>query len=326
MVAWSHLPNRTVMIGQAPVNVGVVAVCVFFMLSGYVVAGLLRPGSAMSGSPILFYRERALRILPLYLLFMLVAAFTSSRIPHPAHGPAAWAANLAIIPLDFFAFFPQHAGLMFDGPTWSLGLELQFYLLAPFLLRRRWVAVIAAVGSLAFQAAVSVGHLNSDTYGYRLLPGTLFLFLVGAGVCWWRERRMSLLPIATAWGACVALSVHLSIAHRWDEPYFASFQLGCLVGIPLVVALSTLRRRSWDHRFGELSYGVFLAHHPLIDLGIAVGFTAGDHVVLFFALALLLAYVAHRIVERRVEGVRRAMRDRSSVLAQPLSPSRLDVI
>ena len=63
-------------------------------------------------------------------------------------------------------------------PAWSLGAEVQFYLLAPFLLIWPKRLLLAGLLSLGVYLTALSGFINSDWYGYRLLPGVLMFFLL----------------------------------------------------------------------------------------------------------------------------------------------------
>jgi peptidoglycan/LPS O-acetylase OafA/YrhL len=94
---------------------------------------------------------------------------------------AKLAANVAMLPLGYAA----QAGL--DGcqlmpQAWSLGLEFSFYLVVPWLLlaiRSRSALRAVMVGSTIVFILAVFGVLETDQWGYRLLPGTLFMFMTG---------------------------------------------------------------------------------------------------------------------------------------------------
>jgi peptidoglycan/LPS O-acetylase OafA/YrhL len=297
-------------------HLGVPAVVGFYLLSGYVVASLLAPGSAMARRPLLFYGERALRLLPLYYFFALLGLLAwLLAAPQPYIGvarpsAAQWLANLLIVPLDFYMFWPALEALVFVPPAWSLGLELQFYALAPWLLRSRRAMAAAMATTLAVQAAASFGLLHPDWYGYRLLCGNLFIFLAGAWLWQWQAGLCSGRPLAALWAAMAALAVASGLAGRWGVNFVLEVQAGFLMALPMVWGLSRLRRRTWDDTAGNLAYGVFLAHFPVMWLGTHLGWLDAGRRPLWAYLALVVgcAAIAHYLVERPLVAWRHRLR------------------
>ncbi len=132
-----------------PYNVqrfGWIGVDLFFVLSGYLIAGQLLSALARGRPPRVrrFYWRRALRILPTFLAIVAIYLF----LP-------AWREYPRMPPIWRFLSFTQNLGLR--GGTafshaWSLCIESQFYLLLPFLLlalarwrRGHWVVPCAVV-------------------------------------------------------------------------------------------------------------------------------------------------------------------------------------
>lgn len=323
MVALAHVG-----VSAGGYHVGVPAVVGFYLLSGYVVASLLAPGTPMAQRPLLFYGERALRLLPLYYFFMLLGIVAWQVAgPQPYIGVerpsmAQWLANLAIVPLDFFMFWPALEALVFVPPAWSLGLELQFYLLAPWLVRSRWAMGVGIAATLAVQAAAALGAIEPDAYGYRLLCGTLFVFLSGAWLYQWRSGRSSGWPLLGVWLAMAALAAAAGSAGRWGVPFLLEVQLGFLVALPLIALLSSISRRQWDDAAGNLAYGVFLAHFFVIWLGWRSGWLDETRRPLWLYLMLVVgcAAIAHYAVERPLVGWRHRLRRSPSPSLAPGKP------
>jgi peptidoglycan/LPS O-acetylase OafA/YrhL len=297
-------------------HIGVPAVVAFYLLSGYVVASLLAPGTPMAQRPMLFYGERALRLLPLYYFFALLGMLAwQVAAPQPyiaveRPSTAQWLANLTIVPLDFFMFWPSLEALVFVPPAWSLGLELQFYALAPWVVRSRTATAAGMVATLAVQAAATWGAIDPDVYGYRLLCGTLFVFLSGAWLYQWRSVRNPGWPLVALWLAMAALAATAGATGRWDTPFLLEVEVGFLVALPLVAALSGLPRRRWDDAVGNLAYGVFLAHFPVMWLAARLGWLdeARRPLWLYLLLVVGCAAIAHFAVERPLMAWRHRLR------------------
>src|SRR5579884_2593834 len=146
-----------VLIGHAYLQqlsrLGALGVMFFFVLSGFLITGLLCEESSTTGTVSLerFYTRRALRILP---AFVVLVAVTSALIASGLITDVPWY-TVAVSCLYLNDVFGTGQSL---GHLWSLSLEEQFYLVWPLLMRtfsrRRMlpVACIAAAAIIMFRA------------------------------------------------------------------------------------------------------------------------------------------------------------------------------
>tara|TARA_R110000796_G_scaffold88981_1_gene192371 strand:+ start:4181 stop:5167 length:987 start_codon:yes stop_codon:yes gene_type:complete len=299
-------------ISFAGINPGVSAVVVFYLLAGHVVCRLWQrqPCQPFLAKLQWFYTDRFWRIAPLYAYALAVGTLTwalgaesyfISRVPSSWD----WLQNLLVIPLNFYMVSGVDQFTLVP-PAWSLAAELQFYLLVPFLFMGGY-AVAAAMGlSIAVFALAQLSILNSDFFGYRLLPGVLFIFLVGGiwqarGSAPWAMRGKNMLLVG-AWVLMVLYTLCLVGMPQWRVPYNLEVALGFAVGMPLLVLFSFIRFTPGLHRLqrwlGTLSYGVFLLHFPVIWLFSVVAPSLEHHVGAVVAGSTLLAAAGHLAVER----------------------------
>lgn len=278
LVLASHL-GHTVFGG---INPGVSAVVVFYMLAGHVVTGLWQKWHQQPGALARFYADRLWRILPQYYVACAAAAllwWAGAQSPFLAAQPNAlhWLAQLAVVPLSYYMVTGADNFVLLP-PAWSLGVELQFYLLAPFLvlLRVRLLA-LAMAASLAVFTAAQLQWLHPDHFGYRLLPGVLFLFLAGACL----RRRAAPAALLLLW---CGMALYLAVI--WGRaphlPYRRDVALGFVLGLPVLTLVQAWRQRNaahpaislpsrltvllrtMDHTLASASYGVFLWHFPVL--------------------------------------------------------------
>jgi peptidoglycan/LPS O-acetylase OafA/YrhL len=204
---------------------GFVGVDVFFVLSGFLITGLLLAEARRNGSISLsgFYLRRARRILPAALLTLLAtqaAAFFLLNFLRAKE--VMWDSLFAAVFMANFRFAEQETDYFAEAQPpspllhlWSLAVEEQFYLVWPALL------------SIVFLGSAAV-------VGHRLLPRT--------------QLRLLLVVVALAGCASLAWSIYYTAALP-PAAYFSPFTRGweLMLGGGLAVAATTLGRvpRVW---------------------------------------------------------------------------------
>lgn len=323
-VLYHHLPTAT-----GPRGFGLVGVCVFFALSGFLITALLLREWEGSGTVHVgeFYRRRVVRLLPaLAIVLPVVVAWTALLgfdARRPAFFSAVYLSNWARInnePLGVFAH------------TWTLAVEAQFYVIAPLLfllamrhLRARWVfvATLALAGVVAaWRAALWLfaGSLVRWADGGLLIYVTratdtrLDAILVGVAAAFVFVRTPIVVPTRVA-AVAAALIVALGFA---DPEGDLMIVLGMAV-VPVAAAVVIVHLVSTDSPIrralawrpltvvGLISYSLYLWHLPVYRLlfyqapGLPWWLVAVSAVSLTFALAA----ASYLLVERRFLGHRR---------------------
>lgn len=277
-----------------------VAVQTFFIISGFYMALILNEKYRGPGSYRLFITNRFLRLFPAYWVVLgltLVLASSSylifgtdNIISHYINNPNNLApstlcyltlTNLAIGGQDIIYFlsvdsqgllqfsenFRNSAPLLwtylFVPQAWSIALELVFYLLAPFILRRRssWL-----LGALLISAALRISlhkglGLNFDPWTYRFFPNELGLFVLGGLSYRLYEGLRSWSPPHGLSMLIISSYVAMTVCYQWLPGGIAL--KGCYYGLttlslPFLFLLT--KRLHWDRRVGELSYPVYISH------------------------------------------------------------------
>ena len=264
---------------------GYVGVDIFFVISGFLITGIIaREVDEGRFSIWHFYERRARRILP--ALFVLVAAVlvVASFIFLP--GDFEGVPRSALAALGFVAniwFFSQSG--YFQGAaetmpllhTWSLGVEEQFYIVFPLALilvakfasswRTGMVWVLAAASFILALATAD----NGDGFAFYLLPARAWELLAGSllalGAVRAAEGRALREVLSWAGIGMIAYAVF-----AYDKatifPGFAAVPpvLGAALLIHCAPGTSAGRVLSWRPAvwIGLLSYSLYLWHWPLI--------------------------------------------------------------
>ena len=173
--------------GLPGVRGGFVGVDIFFVLSGYLITGLLLADLQASGTlnMVRFYARRTRRLLPVSLLVLLVTILTARIILPPLDQDTLWKSAFATACYNSNNFFALSSGDYFghalaSNPflhTWSLAVEEQFYLVWPLLL-----LIFCKISR------------NKKTLGALLL----LLCVLSLGLCIWLTYRANYLAFFLA--------------------------------------------------------------------------------------------------------------------------------
>jgi len=299
------------------------AVLSFYVLSGYLMTLVLNVRYGFSPVGFLrYFTNRALRIYPPYWAALGLSMAIVWRIPEVARtlGPrlrfpvngTGWFENLVIFGLHV----PQPARLV--PPSWSLSVELCFYIAMGILLSRfRWTVVLWILVSLAYAI---VGHVEGWSFYHRWMTpwGSSLAFALGALVFHLREHKPPhwvLIPVSMLFAVNTLWSKAL-----WGDPHWYGVMISVACTTLLVWLLSDIRSRdvpllvaNTDRWLGDLAYPIFLCH---FQLGAPIVFLFFESrrplsMALFLAalpLVHLVSYLLHVGVERRVASVRDRVR------------------
>lgn len=240
-------------------NVGVFAVVSFLIISGFVMRLLVTKHYGTPDKLPMFYLDRIGRIFPQYIVYLSITVVLVSHhwIGYgfveqcDTYGAAL---NFLALPLSFAQFIGLRCQYL--PQAWSLGLELSFYLIVPFLIYFPRIAIAAALLSLSIFIASLTRHLSFEAFAYRTLPGTLFIFVVGMSFAS-RARHARIFPISVWLASAATVTVLYNFPEFGFPPYSKEVLVGLLVGIPVVAILKGYRSTQLDELLGNLSYGIF---------------------------------------------------------------------
>ena len=297
-------------------NPGVVAVISFFLLSGYVMTILIGRHYSSPGRVTDFYLDRAARLFPQFLFYCAATGLlmATHHISSPFLGgcdATRIGMNLAMLPLGFFMSKGLGLGHCLIIPqAWSLGLELCFYIVAPAIVLLPQASRLAVCGSVIVFLTAYIGLINTDTYGYRLLLGTFFIFSVGAAFAdrSWLGTKFPWI----IWSCAVALFAIIHVAPPLLAlSYNKEVLLGLIIGIPALGLLKSRQFSTLDEFLGNLSYGMFLNHFFciwLIRFAFGLEIIGVQHYFLLLVLSTAMALVSYYIIERPALRWRQALR------------------
>jgi peptidoglycan/LPS O-acetylase OafA/YrhL len=313
---------------------GFAGVDLFFVLSGFLITGILLNAKVRPGYFRNFYAKRALRIWPLFYLLLLVSFGLVPMLILHAH---VFMDELAYLqsrsPLVYIlliqnVWYAGKTGPVMLSMTWSLAIEEQFYIVWPWLVlfcsRRRLACILAAIFVISplLRLWASVHGVSADAIRF----GTWFrldglslgaLIAVYCKSAYFSVRRIKWVAVA-ALAMGVPASLWFLAGHSqalwplgWSMISLASlggvaFAIWCcradsILGAPL--------RASWLRYIGQVSYCLYLVHTPIYyvlasklvvkHVGVGSG-AAVALMVLGFVLSLIVATLSWYLFESQV--------------------------
>ncbi|GAA1631173.1 acyltransferase family protein [Actinoplanes couchii] len=275
---------------------GFLGVDVFFVVSGFLITGLLRREIAGTGRLDLarFYARRMVRLLPVATLVIVVtlagAWFWSPPVRFATFAGDALAASTWTMNLRLDTAGTDYFGDPAPSPFqhfWSLAVEEQFYLLWPLLLLARSRVLLAGVTVASFAWSLyATSYFGSPSRAWELGAGAL----------------LALLPFRREpWLGWAGLAIITAGALSFDEttPWPGVATLVPVLGTVAVIAaggnrLLETRPMRW---LGRMSYGWYLWHWPLLVLAAPVSLPDRGGAA---AVALGLAVLSHHLLENPV--------------------------
>ena len=301
-------------------------VTAFFALSGFLITYLLIQEKSFfkTISVRKFYLRRILRIWPLYFGYMLIAIFADIFIFNFTDF-SSFKFYLLFFPNIPFAYNNVHMEtfipIFFVGHYWSLGVEEQFYIFYPWLIKwfKKLLLVLFSVFTLMIGLKLFAkfwSYKSGNPFWYAWASSTPFDAMVIGGLGAWAYKeypavilRLSKIRILQ-W--CIAGIVFLILIDRLELLNPFSHLLTAAVTVIVIYYAHLLEKpyinleNRYIHYLGKISYGIYV-YHPLV-IGLAglfikkLAVSAEVKTILFFVIiivaTILLASLSYKYFEK----------------------------
>ncbi|QGZ36864.1 acyltransferase family protein [Stappia indica] len=332
---------------------GFVGVDIFFVISGYLITGIVWSELAAGRFSLkTFYQRRILRIVPAYYLVLaasfLVAALVLMPVEFDAFSMSArasvlFAANFWFAQrIDYFDQASEQDQLLH---LWSLAVEEQFYIVFPLLLTllvrfagtssRRALLLVLVLGAASLAASIAMavvapraGFFMPYTRAFELMIGAL-LAISGAGTRLSPAAREAAgaLGLALIAGSFVLLSEELAYPGGWALLPCLGAGLIILSGTDGQPRVTAALRWQVSIAIGLGSYSLYLWHWPVIAFARTLGLdpAAPATTASLLLLMAVLSAATWRFVEQPVRSWRHKEAARAFGLFAGLSLATLAV-
>lgn len=331
---WENpLPRRLGGVWETFVSAGP-AVDTFIILSGFAISFLLHKRHHTYGG---FMRGRCFRIYPVYLFCLALSIGTGFITPYILE-TASWKETIYFRWVELLAanensafgshvfwhltllngvltrdFLPGATGTLLV-PAWSITLEWQYYLVAPFLAR----GVRSGIGLLVIGLVAWLGFRHSGAWlnpQLSFFPTQLPLFLIGIGSYHLHARLAAPAGARHLPSVCVAALLLVAMLANWHAVALAAWAIGfgCILvrgNDPLARLLGLVRStllHPWLQHLGKISFPLYLAHWPVIIGGLFVllhvspGISSHPALLILLATAIPATLVTAELIHRTIE-------------------------
>jgi len=315
---------------------GFIGVDVFFVLSGFLISGILIKERRQSGriDYFAFIARRLKRLYPalfvvlvttIFLASLVLSSYEYSQQAGSAPYAATWISNFYFV-FSVNDYFAQLQARDLFLHTWSLAVEEQFYLLWPLVLISlfglsvsskgnvdRRLSLLSGLGIL-FVASLALSLYwsgENPVYSFYMMPARIWQFALGAALFVLLDRE----PVAGRLKALAGYAVYAGIGLIIGSALFLDQQVTYpgywalipSLGAALVIAGGSFRSDRAQKTFisnpvmvwiGDRSYSWYLWHWPILVLGFAWFGQPGYFVVaVLISISLLLSMLSYRYVE-----------------------------
>lgn len=289
-----------------------IAVDSFFVVSGFLIFRSFQHSSSLGS----YMGKRVRRIYPAYCVVVVAASLLlpllfigdRQRLLFSADWLQYLGYNLVFLNFlqpDMPGIFTQNPLQVINAPLWTIKVEVMFYLSVPLIFplvtryKRPWQPlIILYLSSIAYSWYCMHMFENSGNELYlrfeKQLPGQLAFFLSGGGLYLYFAIFQKYWRVVFS---CAVIA--LLVATRHDG--FAFFFYPAALAVVIVaIALLIPYAGNWG-RFGDMSYGVYIYHFPIIQIFTALSLF-NSHPWLTFVLLLLTvfftAFLSYHCIER----------------------------
>jgi peptidoglycan/LPS O-acetylase OafA/YrhL len=280
ILAWFVLASHVIgFFDYFSLEVGQIAVASFFFISGYLMPLAYETYYSSLGFSDGFRKfcfNRFLRIYPIYWLSLLlhltmigINIWRGKPVEPDYFQVAPYLQNFLLLGLNQTHLW--NGAYRFNNPAWTLDIELQYYLLVPFLVFF-WSRAKILTNVLMILMSIGCVYLIFNPHGSRDVDFSLLAWSVYFFLGYWYYRSQKAQDIFSRRNVMLVLTVVLGAASYLVTDEKHRVLLTILAFLPLSAYLLVLQKQfkfgKWDKLAGDLSYPTYILHlifYPFFD-------------------------------------------------------------
>jgi peptidoglycan/LPS O-acetylase OafA/YrhL len=324
---------------------GVVAVQLFYLVSGFVISLIVTEKRYKNLKT--FYLSRFLRLYPTYIFIAILTYFgllvervvggespyftLMGKIENPIELFLSFS-NITLLFQDWVMFlcvkgenlaftmsFSEEPIQLWQGllvpQAWTLGVEITFYLVAPFLLSNKKLLISLAISSLLLRLIfIHYGLGLADPWTYRFFPLEVGVFSLGAIAHQFllpsfrriKNARLKNLSVGATFGFAFVIILYPLIP---GSPTFTRMVISLLFFISLPLFYIYQENRKFDRILGDFSYPIYICHVLVLRLVLQLGAHFDESTkmnlrILTVVVSIVFAIIINFTIVKRVEQYR----------------------
>jgi len=303
-----------------PVSLGWSGVDLFFVLSGFLIGGILLDARGSKNYFRVFYTRRMLRILPLYFVVLAIGYGVSRSAKFGAliEPQMPWAMCITLTQ-NFWIAAHMKALMGALVATWSLAVEEQFYLVIPALIyftklqRLAWVLGAGIVAAPLVRLALYLKYPEVAKVGFVLLPCRMDALLLGVAAAYFvrqegaweflRARRRALwtaIELLTAICGVITMrespeTLHTFFSEVVEYDCLDLLYVGLLLACLVDEQFAKVLRVRWLRGLGSIAYGVYLLHPMILGVIVVLLGASANRGLIAVVAGLVLTIVVAKI-------------------------------
>tara|TARA_R110000744_G_scaffold22045_3_gene56621 strand:- start:1799 stop:2773 length:975 start_codon:yes stop_codon:yes gene_type:complete len=297
-VVWHHfllLTQQTITFFPFDIIDRELAVKAFFVISG----ALIWVSANRTEEALTYVKKRFFRVYPAYIFVLLISAtvsfFLFSAGINEILSYLFWnSLFLNFVQPCIGSMFENNVICAVNGSLWTLKLEVGFYIfvgLCVFALKKRAISILVVFTLVSILLSLIFTYVTPDLIPKEYLHQLPFMFFYfGLGALLFPFYRDATLNVNNF--IFLAASILYYISELFYPVFVISFVYFIAYGLPFKIELS---------KIGDLSYGAYIFHFPIIQLFIAFNIFTGDKhldVVVLFIIVYVFSYFSWHILEK----------------------------
>ena len=306
----------------AGIESGFLGVDVFFVVSGFLMAILYKTGETKK-----FFERRAKRLIPAYFATVILTLLASIFVVLPSElGQVVTQSIYSLLFANNIGFWMQNSYFSKSDfnpllHLWSLGVEIQFYLIVPLIVwffnKSRAFLFLALLGS--FAACVFIVGISTKT-SFFMMPLRMWEFLIGFIVAYYLTNNGNIKFDSYRWAGllglvalCAIPFIHVdgqTLSRAQGHPSFIALFVCIATGLVLGFGIPRVLEDNPVSKFlakiGDYSYSIYLVHFPIIVLYLYEPFSgtilypkAYSDKAILLVLIIIASILMHKFVETR---------------------------
>ncbi len=201
---------------------------------------------------------------------------------------------------------PMLFQFLFVPQAWTIGVEIAFYLIAPFIVRQKHIYIFSLILlSISTRVLLSFYGFNVDPWSYRFFPTELVFFLMGI-IAYHIYKKYKTININKIYLVTILIIIiSFTITYSFINIDWISYIYLFIffIALPFIFILTKNWKR--DNYIGELSYPIYISHIFMLTFLSALKLTKIGNLGLILSISsITFSLLANQFITKKIEKVR----------------------